>query len=467
PDDYARDTRRAALLSEENPRATVAMTTFCRTDIFVGGRVVREYGLRDWQERFEELTRIFHSSKGEVPKPLVESKEEARLEEIVRAMFQSLAEAFRAGEVVRVLKKNPTKRDVHVCAAQTLAYLMFLRACEETYPFERNFLRRIHWAYSGDGREAYGDVTLASSVWADINRLIRGMGEPAIFPPYLGYKFPDRTLRHKLWSLGDKIKKEDIQPALELLVTERMGLLRMIHFGPVLGRLLDRVREKQESGQEETVLLLRDGESEQRVTINELRAILEEAFVKRVQSAFRARNAEAMREAAEWAAHLRVEEKHGGGAVLIAQAAEALMAFHSRLYAAQSEMRAEMQQRAGHLFAEEEIGSLGPSISPDRNDDDGGPYWKLFESGILGGTYSTFEDGELAELALNTLNILHADRAARHPRLVRAAHLRHYIGRYLVAPGASLLGCDDRIASDDDDEDEYSVAGSRIENDET
>ncbi|MGH9760513.1 MAG: hypothetical protein ACREAC_06680, partial [Blastocatellia bacterium] len=95
----------------------------------------------------------------------------------------------------------------------------------------------------------------------------------------------------------------------------------------------------------------------------------------------------------------------------------------------------EMQHAAGHLFAEEEIGSLGPSTSPDRSSDDGGPYWKLFEAGILRGDYATAEEAELAELSINILNLLHADRSPRHPKLVKATNLRHFIGRFLTGPG--------------------------------
>jgi hypothetical protein len=37
--------------------------------------------------------------------------------------------------------------------------------------------------------------------------------------------------------------------------------------------------------------------------------------------------------------------------------------------------------------------------------------------------------------------------------LVKAANLRHYIGRYLAAPGivANLFACDDRLTDDQED----------------
>ncbi len=467
PDDFGRDTKRALHLSRARASAAVVMTTFERTDILVNGRIVRQYGLRDWQTRFDELTGIFHADKGRVPAPLSENEEEARLEELVRAAFQPLAEAFRAGEIVRVLKKNPPRPDLHACAVQTLAYLIFLRACEETYPFERNFLRRIQWAYSGDGREAYGDVALTGVIAADINRIIRGMGEAAVLRPYLGYKFPDGALRRKLWTMGDSIKNETIHPALELLVTERFGLLRAIHFGAVLGRLLKRVREnsiKQDESTEGGVLRVRDSGGERRMTIASLREFLEEEFSLRIQPAIEARDGEAIGKTAQWAMGLEIEEKHSGGPILIAQAAEALTDFHARLHEAQTRLRAEMQQRAGHLFAEEESGSLGRSISPDRNEDDGGPYWRLCERGILRADYATYEDAELAELALNILNVLHAARSARHPRLVKAVHLRYYIGRYFAAPGADAdsLTRDDRIRDDVDEAEESAVTESEF-----
>jgi hypothetical protein len=399
---------------------------------------VRQYGLQDWRTRLDEISRIFDSNSGKVPRPQVESEEESRLEDGVRAMFQPLSEAFRSSAVVRVLRKNPTKLDIHACAVQTLAYLLFLRAAEETYPFERNLLRRIHWAYSGDGREAYGDVALTGAMWADVNRLIRGMAEAPILNPYLGYKFPDAALRRKLWTTGDKINNEMAQAVLEPLVCERFGLLKAIHFGPVLGRLLKRVRESAVASvdaTERSALWIEDGGRDSAVSMAELRAVLEEAADTRLKAAFKARDAEALRKVAEWTFQLRVQERHTGGPILIAQAAEALAEFHARLYAAQAEMRAEGQQAAGHLFAEEELGSLGPGISSDRSWDNGGPYWALCENGILRGTYRTPEDAELAELSLNILNVLHADRASRHPRLVSAVNLRHYVGKFLLGPG--------------------------------
>lgn len=462
PDDFARDTQRAIQLSRQHPRAAVVATTFERTDVLVKGNVVREYGLRDWETHFDELTRILHAEKGHVPKLLPELEEESRLEQTIRDMFQPLAEAFRSSEVVRVLTKKPVKSDIHACSVQTLGYLLLLRACEETYPFQRNFLRRIHWAYSGNGREAYGDVALAGAIWADINRLIRGMGEAEILHPYLGYKFPDAKLRHKLWSIGDKIKNETIQPALEVLVTERFGLLRAVHFGTVLGRLLKRVRESQLDGSdssEAATLWLHDDGNERRMTVADLRDFLSETFSARIHPAFEARDAEAVCKAAEWASRLRVEERHSRGPIHIAEAAEALVEFHGRLHSAQTQLRTELQQRAGHLFAEEELGSLGPSLNPDGSDGDGGPYWRLCEAGLLRGEYSTYEDAELAELAINILNVLHADRSARHPKAVKASNLRHYLGRYLTAPGvsAATLPRDDRVEVDLDEPDEGST----------
>jgi hypothetical protein len=451
-EDFAAEFARAAQLSRQNPRSAVAMTTFERTDVLVDGQLARQYGLRDWENRFEEIRRIFDSESGEAPRQHSEAEEESRLEDALREMFQPLSEAFRSSEVAQVLKKNHAKEDVGVRAVQTLGYLLLLRAAEETYPFERTFLRRIHWAYSGDGREAYGDVTLTGAMWPDVNRLIRGMAEAPILNPYLRYKFPDAALRHRLWSIGGKIADDMVQAVLEPLVSERFGLLRAIHFGPVLGRLLKQVREDgraTSASAEQSGLWVEDGGRETYLSIAELRAVLEEAVDNRVKPAFKKRDAEAIRKVAEWAFQLRVQERHAGGPILVAQAADALARFHAHLHTAQDEMRTEMQYSAGNLFAEEDVGTLGSSISPDRSADDGGPYWALCANGILSGAYSTPEDAELAELSLNILNMLHADRSARHPKLVSAANLRHYVGRFLTAPGvfSKPFPIDDRPSS--------------------
>ncbi|MGH9764270.1 MAG: hypothetical protein ACREAC_25830, partial [Blastocatellia bacterium] len=319
PEDFAAETQHTLQLSKQNPQSTGVSTTFERTDIFVDGALVRQYGLNDWQNHFEEISGIFAPSSRNLPALHNQALEESRLEDAVRAMFQPLSEAFQSSKVMRVLRWNPAKPDIHACAVQALGYLCFLRAAEETYPFDRNFLRRIHWAYSGEGREAYGDVTLAGSMWADISRLIRGMAESPMLSPYLGYKFPDRALRRKLWTTGDKIDNELIQAVLEPLVCERFGILRAIHFGPVLGRLLSRVREHGEGGADDALqaalspqspLWLTDDGTERQISIAELRALLEDTAHNRLEPAFRAADIDGVREVAEWVFQLRVRERH-------------------------------------------------------------------------------------------------------------------------------------------------------------
>ncbi|MCC7439389.1 MAG: hypothetical protein IT211_12925 [Armatimonadetes bacterium] len=438
PEDHGPEIKRAVQLSASHPCATVIATSYERSDVFVNGELVLQYGVRDWEHRTEELLSLFRPAegKGTLPTPVCEAEQERRVMEIVETSYRCIAEAFSSGEVQRVLHKNPKKESSMVAAAQTVGYLLLLRASEETYPFERNLLRRFHWAYSGDGREAYGDVGLAGVIWADINRAIRLMSEGEIFYTYLGYKFPDSELRHKLWSMGQMIDNEVVQPALEAIVTERLGMLRGEHIGPALGRLLHKARHADTATtngiptERPSIVLTHNGE-QRPVTIEELQDFLNNVMKEQAEPAFAAEDTEALSKAIATVRQCSIKEHHTGGPVRIAQAAQILLAFLSRAQNMQADVLAATQlAQGGFLFVNEPIGSTTPLLI-DRAKSPDGPYWALCEAGMLGGNYQHPEDAEAAEIALNILNLLHADRSLRYPKLLESVKLRRYVGKWL------------------------------------
>lgn len=137
--------KRAVQYSSEHPDHVAALTSFSITDVYVGGALVRQYGLRDWETRFDELTAIFHAHTSTRPYAHTDDEEASRFNVLLREMYPLLREEFATRRNTKTLAED--KRDPALSAVQALAYLVFLRFLEDRYPFIRRQLRRCYYGY--------------------------------------------------------------------------------------------------------------------------------------------------------------------------------------------------------------------------------------------------------------------------------------------------------------------------------
>ena len=277
-----------------------------------------------------------------------------------------------------------------------------------------------------DEREAYADTSLSGQIWVDLNRIIRDMDKrekekEAEIPleAFVGYKFPDRTLRHKLWRMS--LSNDALMTILKPLVTERFSVLRAPHFGALFGRLHHNIAAPTDTNLFESAApslsaAFHADDEPQPITIPDLRIRLDGFFTERVQPAFVRRDADAFRQAADDLLAVYIEEHHTSGAIQIAHAAALLLDIHDRMNALRQQWLAESQQKTQTLFGEPEATDLGHGCET---------VWEICERNLRW-HYQTPIDTELAELALNVLSIVRADEAVTYPKLVEELNLMHF-----------------------------------------
>ncbi|MBI2193145.1 MAG: hypothetical protein HYU36_14290 [Planctomycetes bacterium] len=411
--DTAIGRHKAVEYSRQNPKHVAVLTSFHVVDIYVAGQLVRQYGIWDWERRFEELSSIFKPKGYEIPAPLGEDEEAARFSAAIRDMYPILAEEFSGRKNTRILAGG--KLVPATAAVQALAYIVFLRFLEERYPFFRSQLRRFYYSYLGDGFQAYADVCLTGHIWVDLNHVIRYMRYGEILDTFVGYEFPDQTLRHKLWKMD--VSNEGMLRVLEPLVKQRYSTLRAPLSGLLFGRLLQRVRagasEDQESARPPLLAAFSLGEAFKPITVADLRERLDDFFVKRLQPAFKRRDPDAFRKASADFLAIRVAEEHKGGPIYLACAASCLMAVHDRVQSLRQQWLTESQQKTQTLFGAPEIAHLGQGCNAIPEIFRHHLYWH----------YQAAGDKELAELALNVLSVIRADEAAPYPENLKSLNL--------------------------------------------